>query len=227
MAIKKGDIVKITYTGKLEDGGVFETTDEAVAKKFGVFDEGDVYEPKIVLIGSGVLVEGFEEDLPGKKAGYEGSVTVPPEKGFGIKRAELIKTVPQKKFKDKIEVGYEVMDEEGMAIIANISGGRVKLDYNHPLAGKTLIYDYKIEDVVEGLKDKVAAVVEGYIGPGVNHEVEGDTVTIDVPEDLRLVEDWTIAKLIIARFLTSFVGMKKVVFRETYTEEDLKEEPEE
>lgn len=101
MSIQKGDIIKLSFTGRLEDGSVFDTTDEGVAKESGIYEENKLYIPMTIVVGTGSLVEGFEQDMIGKDAGYKGKVAVPPEKGFGLRSIDLIETVPEKKFMEK------------------------------------------------------------------------------------------------------------------------------
>lgn len=224
MAITKGDIIKLSFTGKLDNGAVFDTTDAEVAKANDIYDEKKTYEPMTVVVGSGTLVQGFEEDLPGKKKGYKGSVEVTPEKGYGFRSLELIETVSTKKFDQKPEPGVWIESNGKIGVVESVSGGRVRVDYNEPLAGKTMTFEYKIEDVIEDKAKKTEAIIHGYIGPETKYEAEGDMITIDVPKDYFLNEEWTLGKVLIARFLTSFVGFKHVTYKETFDESDLKED---
>ncbi len=224
MAIAKGDIIKLSLTGRLDNGAVFDTTHEKVAKDSGIFDEGRKYQPVAVVVGSNTLVEGLEEDFVGKEKGYEGTVKVPPEKGYGFRSLELIETVPVKKFEKNVEPGEWVQAGDRVGVIESVKGGRARIDYNEPLAGKTLTFDYKIEDVIEGKENKADAIVKGYVGPETKYAIVDDTVTIDVPKAYYLDSEWLLGKVLIARFLVSFAGYKKVVYRETLDETDLKEE---
>src|SRR5512139_345168 len=104
MPIEKGDFIRLAFTGKLADGSVFDTTDEKVAKESGIYDEEKRYSPMTVIVGSGFLVEGLEEDLIGKKAGYKGSATVPPAKGFGDRSLDNIEIVSIKKIQGDEEI---------------------------------------------------------------------------------------------------------------------------
>lgn len=226
MAIKKGDFIRLSFTGKLEDGKVFDTTDEAVAKKQEIFDEDKKYEPMTIIVGSGFLVEGLEEDLIGKKAGDKAVVTVPPEKGYGERSLDAIEIVSTKKFEGKIEPGQMVEYNGKVGFIESVSGGRVKVDYNAPLAGKKLTYEYKIEEVIEDKQEKIKALLKGYVSEDAQFRLKDDTIYVGVPTELAVDESWSIGKLLIARFLISSAGMKKVVFEETFTEEDFKDEDE-
>jgi FKBP-type peptidyl-prolyl cis-trans isomerase SlyD len=227
MAITKGDIIKLSFTGRLDNGKVFDTTDEKVAKENEIYDEHRRYEPMAVVVGSNTLVEGLEEDLFGKKKGYKGKVSIPPEKAYGLRSLELIETVSSKKFDQTPELGAWVEYGGRTGFIESISGGRVKVDYNEPLAGKTLTFEYKIDDVLEDKAEKAEAVIKGYVGPETTYAIEGDTVVIDVPRDYLVNDEWTLGKVLIARFLTSFVGFKHVTYKETFDEADLKEEAKE
>ncbi len=220
MPIQKGDFIRLSFTGRLADGSVFDTTDEQVAKESGIYDEEKRYSPMTVIVGSGFLVEGLEDDLIGKNAGYKGKVEVEPTKGFGDRSLDAIEIIPIKKFEGKVEPGKIVEYEGRVGFIESVAGGRVKVDYNEPLAGKTLIYDYKIESVIRERKDKIEALLRGYVSDDAKFEIEGDTVRIDVPKELATDESWAVGKLLIGRFLASSAGMKKVVFRETFTDKD-------
>jgi hypothetical protein len=116
----------------------------------------------------------------------------------------------------------ESMDRVG--VVESVSGGRAKVDYNEPLAGKTLTFEYTIEDIIEDKVEKADAIIKGYIDPAAKYAIDGDTVIIDVPKAYYLDEEWTLGKVLIARFLTSFVGFKQVTYKETFDESDLREE---
>jgi FKBP-type peptidyl-prolyl cis-trans isomerase 2 len=228
MAIKKGDFIRLSFTGKLEDGTVFDTTDEAVAKQQGIYDEEKKYEPMTIIVGSGFLVEGLEEALIGKNAGDEATVTVPPEKGYGERSLDAIEIVSTKKFEGKIEPGQMIEYNGKVGFIESISGGRVKVDYNAPLAGKKLTYDFKIEEVIEDREEKIKALLKGYVSETAEFKLKDDnTIKIQVPKELAMDESWIVGKALIARFLISSAGLKKVIFRETFTEDDFKDEDEE
>ncbi len=224
MAITKGDIIKLSFTGRLDNGSVFDTTDEKVAKENDIYDEDRTYLPQTVVVGSNTLVLGLEEDLVGKKKGYKGTVTVPPEKGYGFRSLEMIETVPSKKFEKAVEPGMWIEAGDRVGVVESVSGGRIRIDYNEPLAGKNLTFEYSIDDVIEDKDEKIKAVILGYVGPDAKYAVEGEAVTIDVPSDYYLDKEWILGKVLIARFLTSFVGLKQVIYKETFNAEDLKEE---
>ncbi len=226
MPIGKGDIIRLSFTGKLENGAVFDTTDENVARENGIFDEEKLYRPMIVVVGSNTVVQGLDEDFFGKEKGYKGTVIVPPEKGYGFRSMELIETIPAKKLGQKVEPGMWVESEGRVGVVESVSGGRARIDYNEPLAGKTLVFEYTIEDVIEGRENKVDAIIKGYISPDAEYTLEGDSVSIEVPKDYIMDREWLLGKALIARFLVRFVGLKQVTYREEFTEADLIESKE-
>lgn len=224
MPIEKGDFIRLSFTGRLTDGTVFDTTDEKIAKESGIYDEDKKYSPMVVIAGSGFLVEGLEEDLIGKKAGYSGKVKVEPAKGFGERSLDAIEIVSVKKFEGKVEPGQMVEYNGRVGFIESVSGGRAKVDYNEPLAGKTLTYEYKIESLIRDRKEKIEALLHGYVSEDAKFELKDDTVMIDVPKDLAVDESWAVGKLLIARFLVNSADVKKIVFQETFTDADFKDE---
>jgi FKBP-type peptidyl-prolyl cis-trans isomerase SlyD len=226
MPIHKGDFIRLSFTGRLADGSAFDTTDEQVAKENGIYDEQKKYSPMTVIVGSGFLVEGLEEDLIGKKSGYRGSVRVEPGKGFGDRSLDAIEIVPVKKFEGKAEPGQMVDFDGKIGVVESVAGGRAKVDYNEPLAGKTLVYDYRIESVIRDRKEKIAALLHGYVSEDAKFELKDDVIKIDVPKELAIDESWAVGKMLIGRFLTGAAGVKKIVFRETFTDADFEPEAE-
>jgi len=226
MAIAKGDIIRLSFTGRLENGSVFDTTDEVTAKENNIYDEHKQYQPMIIVVGSNTLVQGLEEDLVGKKSGQKGKITVPPEKGYGFRSLDLIETIPTKKFTEKIEPGQWIESGDKVGVVESVSGGRARIDYNEPLAGKTLIYEYKIDGIIHDKGEKVEAIIKGYVGSDTKYVYQDDSVTIEVPKGYYLENEWVLGKVLVARFLVSFVGLKEVNYTENYTEADLVEKTE-
>ncbi|MBD3259158.1 peptidylprolyl isomerase [Candidatus Woesearchaeota archaeon] len=159
--IKKEDFIEIEYTGEVE-GRVFDTTDEAKAKQAGVHSQNTQYGPVVVCIGEGHLLKGLDAFLEGKETGKEYSVKLGPEQAFGKKNAQLIKLIPKNKFTSQniTPVPGMQLNIDGMiATIKSISGGRVLVDYNHPLAGKDVDYKIKVNRKVTDIKEKLHAVI--------------------------------------------------------------------
>jgi FKBP-type peptidyl-prolyl cis-trans isomerase 2 len=158
MAIKEGDFIEVEYTGKLkEDEAIFDTTDESLAKEADIYSENMAYGPVIICVGKGHILKGLEKHFVGKTPS-KFSVDLPPEDGFGKKDASLIQLIPQNKFvKHKIQPvhGLQVNIDGALGIIRRVGGGRVLVDFNHPLSGREVTYDINIKRVVDDKKEQI------------------------------------------------------------------------
>ncbi len=155
MKVEKGNFVVFNYVGKFEDGEIFDTSYEDIAKKAGIYVEDRKYGPIGANVGVGELIPGLDEALIGMEVGEKKTVTIPPELGYGMPREDLIINIPRSDFEN---AGIEpvkdmyVMTDSGIAKIADVGEENVTLDFNHPLAGKTLIFEIEIVDVQKGNK---------------------------------------------------------------------------
>jgi len=145
MTIQNGDFIRVSYTGKNEDR-IYDTTNEEVAKANNIYNEKGKYGGDIIIVGAGHTVAGLDEDLVGKDVGYSGSVTIPPEKAFGIRNPELIETVPVTKFEQRPQVGMSVQVDGRQGIVIRAIGRMAQVDFNRFLAGQTVTYDYEIKE---------------------------------------------------------------------------------
>jgi FKBP-type peptidyl-prolyl cis-trans isomerase 2 len=137
--IKTGSKVSVNYTGRLEDGTVFDSS----------LNEGRT--PLSVTIGNGELIKGFEDGLIDMSEGEKKTVTIPSEFAYGDYRGELISDVKLDMLPTDVKVGDELVGESDMGPIRvkvmEINEGMASLDANHPLAGKTLIFDLDVISV--------------------------------------------------------------------------------
>ncbi len=160
MPIKQNDFVEIEYTGRIKEGNiVFDTTHENVAKEHGL--PKAKYGPVVVVVGQGQLLKGLEEHLVGKEPGAY-KVELAPENAFGKKNAKLIQMVPTKRFlEQKIQPvpGLQLNIDGMVCTIRQVTGGRVMVDFNHPLAGKDVVYDVRISKIVTDKKEQLNAVL--------------------------------------------------------------------
>ena len=167
MAVKKDDFIEIEYTGRLkEDKAVFDTTVEQTAKDEGVHNPNAAYGPVIICLGEGQIVPGLDEALQGKEIGKH-TVELPPEKAFGKKNAKLIQMIPLMKFTQhdiKPFPGLQVNMDDAVGTVKTVSGGRVLVDFNHPLSGKELIYEIEIKRVVTDKKEQLDSLFKLLLG---------------------------------------------------------------
>ena len=222
MSIQKGDFIKVSYTGKTaDDGRVFDTTDEEVAKANNVYNEKGKYGGDVVIVGAGHTVTGLDEDFIGKDAGYKGSVSVPPEKAFGKRNPELIESIPITKFKERpqVETMVEVDGRPGMVI--RVIGRMAQVDFNRFLAGQTVTYDYEIKEKIEDIEGKVKGLLGLYIGKDFSVQVNDSTVTVEIQPELTYNQKWLMSKRQIAREIIDNTDIKEILYLERYNKDVL------
>ena len=140
LKVETGKTVKINYTGKFENGDVFDTS----------LVEGR--EPLRTMLGQGNLIPGFEKGLMGMSEGENKEITIEPVEGYGEYLDGLVTTVEKKQVPDTVKVG-DVLQSEGERGVMNvtvteITDDNVTLDANHPLAGKKLVFDVEVLEIV-------------------------------------------------------------------------------
>ncbi|MFA7708321.1 MAG: peptidylprolyl isomerase [Candidatus Pacearchaeota archaeon] len=157
MQIKKNDFIEIEFTGK-SNNEIFDTTNPEEAKSIGL--DVDV-KPTIVSVGNEMLLKGLDEALEGKEIDKKYSVHLAPNKAFGKRDSKLIRTIPIRVFHEK-EMnpvpGMVFQLDNRLVRILSVSGGRVIADFNNPLAGKDVDYDFKVLRIVDDIKDKINAI---------------------------------------------------------------------
>ena len=144
MAIKKGDKIKVEYTGTLEDGTVFDSSE-----KHG--------KPLEFEVGSGQLIKGFDEAVVGMNKGDEKEIKLQPAEAYGEPKPEMHKKVPRDQLPKEPEPKVGMMLAVGLpngmqlpAKIMEVSETDITIDLNHPLAGKVLNFKLKVLDVTVG-----------------------------------------------------------------------------
>ncbi|HYO14113.1 MAG TPA: peptidylprolyl isomerase [Thermoanaerobaculia bacterium] len=137
---KNGDTVRIHYTGTLEDGTVFDSS------------EGQ--EPLEFTLGSGEVIPGFEQAVQGMQPGEKKEVTVAADDAYGSHRSDWVLEVGREDFPPNIqpEVGQQLQLSQGgqsfVVTVTGVSDASVTLDANHPLAGKDLTFELKLVEII-------------------------------------------------------------------------------
>tara|TARA_Y100000310_G_C20593386_1_gene769260 strand:- start:609 stop:1292 length:684 start_codon:yes stop_codon:yes gene_type:complete len=212
MTIKKGDFIEIDYVGRIKNSEeIFDLTKKDIADKEGIVNNNTNYSPKILCVGQGDIVRGLDDFFVGKDAGKEYDVCLSAEEGFGKKNAKLIRLVPISVFKkQKINpVPSMQLNIDGrMGIVKTASGGRVLVDFNHPLSGKDLKYHLEIKRIVKDDGEKVGGVIKGLIGKDVKCVVDKGVAKIDFefPDAFK--------KAISDRIKEIVIGVKEIKFTE-------------
>jgi len=134
---ESGDLVKVYYTGKLADGTIFDKSVEG--------------EPLEFEIGQGQVIPGFEQAVAGMQVGEAKTITIPVDQAYGPIRDDLIVEVSRDQLPSDIvpEVGMQLTNSQNTVTIIEVSETMVKIDANHPLAGKDLTFDIELLEIAE------------------------------------------------------------------------------
>jgi FKBP-type peptidyl-prolyl cis-trans isomerase SlpA len=137
--IQETDSVSVNYTGRLEDGSIFDTS----------LQEGR--EPLKAQLGQGQLIKGFEHGLLGMTIGEKKTVEIPCEDAYGEVNEMLLSEIAKEQVPDNVSVGdmLQGMGPNGPinVRIMEVNESTVKIDANHPLAGKKLIFDLEVVSI--------------------------------------------------------------------------------
>jgi FKBP-type peptidyl-prolyl cis-trans isomerase 2 len=224
MTVKNGDFIRIEYTESVE-GQVIATTDKDVATEKGIFNEDAQYGPHLIVVGAGQLVKGYEDDLIGKEIGYSGTVEIAPENAFGLRDPKLVEILPINRFKEKKPVpGMRVGVENKVGTVTRVIGRKVNVDFNHPLAGRTIVYEYKILEFIEDRLEKLKALIKTFARMDLEAEIKDDVATITVPWELSYYKEWLMIRRGLADMIIQHLGLKEVDYVEKHTDEKIKAE---
>jgi len=164
--MEKGDFVRVDFTGTVKaTGDVFDTTSEEEAKRLGISNKDHKYGPVLVIVGAHMVPHGVEDQLKEMKVGEEREFDLSPEKAFGPRSPKLVKIVSISKFRQKniSPVPGIFVDIDNMqAKVRSVSGGRVVVDFNHPLAGRDLHYRLKVVEQVKDPLEKARSFIKYY-----------------------------------------------------------------
>ncbi len=242
--LQDGDFVELDYTLRTtDDDEVIDTTHESVAEEAGIADEENRdFTPRTIIIGDGHVFESVDDSLRGSEVGDGDSVIVTPEEGFGEYDPEEVRTVSAEKIpEDDRYPGATVQIDRQQGHIETIIGGRARVNFNHPLAGEELEYDYEIAAVVDDREQQA----EGILGmqlqevpdlwietDEVDEEVtveaddedaepttetqtvEKETLYIEATQQLTMNQQWMMGKTQIAQEITDKLGLDRVIVQE-------------
>ena len=183
--IQEGDFVRLSYTARtVENDQLVDTTDEEVAEEEGVADQQESFEPRVIAVGAGHLFDAVEEDFIGGEPGDSGMVTVPAVEAFGEYDEGEVRTVSADRIPEDDRYPGGHVDIDGQhGHVETIIGGRARVDFNHPLAGSDVEYDYEVLDVVEDRVEQAKGMLSMYFDADLDMRIETDEV-----EEEQLVE---------------------------------------
>ncbi|MFH1789433.1 MAG: peptidylprolyl isomerase [Candidatus Altiarchaeota archaeon] len=221
--------IKIDYTAQIKDGQVFDTTDEKKAKDAGIFDDKRTYAAAPIIVGEGQVIKGLDEALAKAKVGEKQKIEIPPEKAYGDRNPALLRIVPLKVFKkEKINPmpGMPVELDGQPARVQTVAGGRVRVDFNHDLAGKTLVYDLNVVSESATDKEKALFLVEKNFGSveGFDVKVTGKKVEVTVPEKAYRDRAAIVRKASLSAELFRFMQSTEVSYTEVWKSPEKKKD---
>jgi len=220
--LQQGSLILLNYTAKVkETGDIIETTVEDVAKTSKLYKEGSKYKPSLVALGKGWVLKSLDDELLNLNVGDKKTIELPPEKAFGPWNPAKVRVIPLRKFGDKakdLQVGTEVEVDKQVGSVISIGSGRVQVDFNDRLAGKTIIYDVEIVKELVDFNEKVVNVLQRRI------DVENPQFTfadgilkIELPPETYLMDGIQYLKRAIANdYFALFSEINEVQFSEKY-----------
>ena len=222
--MEEGTIVHVDYElYNNETGDLIETTREAVAKEHENHQESRTYEPMVCIVGGGQLIPGFEAALAEAKKGKETEIVIAPEDAYGVKDTEQIETISIDKLiravKDpnSLYLGAPVTINGRQGQLSYLAAGRARIDYNHPMAGKSLKYSFNIVDVIEGKEDKVTALLQANTGhSGFEVSFSGDDLSIVLPQTMLFDTNAAMLKFRLVTTIRDAIECGKVSFIEVH-----------
>jgi FKBP-type peptidyl-prolyl cis-trans isomerase SlyD len=225
LPIKNGDFILANYTLKVkETGETVGTTLESVAKEKKLYRGEEHYEPFFIIVGEGWVPKGLDEALTGLEPAKATTVELPPEKGYGVRDPKKVRLVPLRKFTAEGLTpvpGLQVNVDGKTAQIRSVGAGRVQVDYNHPFAGRTLIYDITVENIIESEDEKIRNLIHKHI-PSVDQQkfevrIENGKLQVEVPEEAFFLEGLQVAKRTITADVEKYLpGIETLTFLETF-----------
>lgn len=181
--VQKKDFIELMYTGTT-NGVVFDSNKEADLKEINKEAEA---KPLHVIIGEGMVVPGLDRVLEGKEVGKEYTLTLSPQDGFGQRHASLVRPIPLKVFAEKNvnpRPGMSLFLDRSVVQIRAVSGARVIVDFNNPLAGKELTYTFTITKKIDDVAEKTKIFFERFTRHVPEHTV-GEHVTLKGPKQVE------------------------------------------
>ena len=217
--MEEGSFIRIDYVGRIiESGEIFDLTKEDVAKKENIFNPEVNYGPVPIIIGAEMAVKGLENELKKMIIGDKKKILIKPEDAFGERKAEFIKLVPVSEFKKQDIDPYPGMPVNINRLrgrVISVSGGRVRVDFNHPLAGKSLEYDVEIKEQIIDQTEQTKAILEFFLKKKDNDvSIENETAKIKVKEEISGMIKKTIANMI----MKWVKNIKKIQFIDEFTQ---------
>ena len=206
------DFVELEYTGKFKDGMVFDTTSKEIAQKNNVFSPQIKYGPAVICVGEKQLVKGLDDALLGKEIGKDYTIEIGPEDAFGKRDIKKIRLVPLAEFrKQNIEprAGMQIDMDGEIGRVIRAAGGRILVNFNHPFAGKEVVYEIKVNKKIVDKSMQLKSFLElSFNLSGVKVEIKEEKAEVTLPMELPELIQGELAKK-----LKEIVKLKEIKFK--------------
>ena len=224
MPFEKDSLIYLNFTSTVkETNELIETTLEEKAKEHKVYDPTKKYNNRLVAIGEGWVLEGLDSKLNEMSVGGKATIEIPPEKAFGTWDPLKVRIMPIRRFGEKasqIKVGDEVEVDNKIGYVRLLGSGRVHIDFNHKLAGKTIIYEVEVIDELKEDEKKIRALFARRVpieNEKIKFSIQENTLTFELPEDIYFEEGLQIVKRALSNDIFKFLpNVNKVIFEESY-----------
>ncbi len=182
--LTKNDFIEIEYIGKIKGGEIFDTNIQEEAKKL---NPNIKVKSLVICLGQNMILPAIDKFLMGKEIGRY-TLNLKPEKAFGERKRELLKTMPLSVFNK-----HNINPKPGMVFsfdnllgrISTVSGGRVIVDFNNPLAGKEIIYELRVKRNITDIKEKVKSLMSSFFRKQFPFEIKGKKLIFEVASEER------------------------------------------
>lgn len=226
--LQEGDFVTLDYVGKVKaTGQIFDLTKEEIAKKEGLYDPKLKYGEVPIVVGGEHVLKGLDAELKKLSIGDKKTVTIAAKDAFGERDSNMIKLIPHAEFKKQNMRPIPGMPVEiqGMrGVVMTVSGGRIKVDFNHPLAGKELEYELEIHKKIDKKEEQIKSLFELHLAKvdtsGIKIDIKEDSVEITTPDDQKTRRYINLTEDVLARDIIKYISnLKQVKFIDVFTEE--------
>ncbi len=184
MPFQKNDFLEVEFTGRIKDGEVFDSN---VAEELKKLNPSQQAKPFVFPLGQDMFLKGIENFLIGKEIGsYE--LELSPKDAFGFRDPSMIQMIPMKVFiEHKINPipGTVLNFDNKLGKVLTVSGGRVMIDFNGPLAGKDVIYSVKVLRKVEDIDEKVKSLIEFLFRREFKYEIHDKKLLLNVDKGFK------------------------------------------
>ncbi|MDO9537553.1 MAG: FKBP-type peptidyl-prolyl cis-trans isomerase [Thermoplasmata archaeon] len=231
--IVAGDVLTLDFDAWImnQDGTeeLFDTTNEEHAKAGDIFNEKATYEPIVTIVGDGRVLAGLDKSFLTAAIGVKSTVLIPPAEGAGERQLNMVEVFAVRELQKQDiepEPGMRIQIKNRVGTITNMTSGRVRVDFNDPLAGKDLKYDYTIIKKANNLEEKVLGIIDADYRNSSEFKasVKEDVLELTLADMCKYDQAWFTLKYKVVSDLRQFLDIKTIRFVEEYVK---KEEPKE